>query len=472
MPRGVSSSPEWQCGITVQLFTLKPTFPGKGVLFCFLSSGGPSYCDFGMADAEEARKELEKKEAMKNAGSDILNLMATSRVAEEIQVKFYTFGLDCVPAFAAMFTSPEEVRKVMKKDFGLDEEASLVDRMKVSRVIVAWQAAQTKTTKIREMEGEAEVRGEPKKLPQPDYQAMKTGFEEKYWEIEDADAPSLVFMQKRLDMIEKASFGAESLSEVLDATTEDLPCKEAPSVDAKGYFISVKVGPRLSMPSNSEQLRQRIETWGTSWIWASLLHTNRAYLKNLTPRLFETYGKHMVGPKVLGLVSSGEIGAPVSRDTWLKVLNYEYEVRKYAMKLMQKGTPFIDALPAAYNDPIIKATHFTDPVVHDRKRPMMDSPDDEEEDWRKTRRGAEGAGAKGSGKKGGGKGKKGGGKSKAGKRGAKGAWCEHKAPDGRRICYAFNNPREGCTNKACKFAHICGRCYAEGKPLFECDHKK
>ena len=66
---------------------------------------------------------------------------------------------------------------------------------------------------------------------------------------------------------------------------------------------------------------------------------------------------------------------------------------------------------------------------------------------------------------------KGQGKGKENKGKGKATWCAAKTQDGKPICYAFNNPSEGCKNPKCTFAHVCGKCFALGNPLFSCDHK-
>ena len=74
---------------------------------------------------------------------------------------------------------------------------------------------------MTEMEGEAEVRGELKKVPQPDYEAMKETFQIKRYELQDHTTPAKSVMEKRLDMIVKNSLTAEPLSEIL-AVDEDV----------------------------------------------------------------------------------------------------------------------------------------------------------------------------------------------------------------------------------------------------------
>jgi len=71
---------------------------------------------------------------------------------------------------------------------------------------------------------------------------------------------------------------------------------------------------------------------------------------------------------------------------------------------------------------------------------------------------------KGKGKgKGRGKGKEG----KAGK-GAGAEGCAAQTPDGKRICFAFNNKAEPCSRKKCAYLHVCGRCFKD-HPLWRCE---
>ena len=74
---------------------------------------------------------------------------------------------------------------------------------------------------------------------------------------------------------------------------------------------------------------------------------------------------------------------------------------------------------------------------------------------------------KGKGKEG----KKGRGKGKSkGPTGAAANGCARVTPDGRQICFPFNNKAEGCSRANCTFAHVCGKCFKEGTPMFKCNH--
>ena len=134
------------------------------------------------------------------------------------------------------------------------------------------------------------------------------------------------------------------------------------------------------------------------------------------------------------------------------------------MVLMNGGATFVDALKTAWQDPVTKERFFTTPLalqasVRGQKRNFQDPAGLE------PTPGARARGGKGKGRgnnKGNGKNGKGNGKS-GGK--ARPGGCAAKTPDGKSICYSYNNT--GCTRQNCNFLHVCGKCYRQ-HPMGEC----
>ena len=403
-----------------------------------------------------------------SANADLVHLMNLSHVPDDVQQKFYEAGVQGVREFAAIVSKEDDLRALLKKEFGLDEEASLAERVKVAKVIVAWDTARGRTTKMVEMEAEAEVRGEPKKVPQPDYEAMKDAFEKGHWKLAERDTPSKNFMERRLEMLEKNSLRAEPLSRVL-AVSEDEENLQEPRWDAKNMLVAVKVGNKVALPENPEQLRHRLELWGTSWVMASFLQSNRPIMKDLSPLLVDQYLRYLLGKHVMGLISDGTEGTPVTGSLWLQLLEYEHEIRKEAMDLAQRGKSLDAALREAWASVEVKMKHFTEPILAGKRK--RDNTSDKEEQTRATKKQLRAQqwedrswGQTGKGK---GKGKKGKGK---GKTQSKNIACARRTPDGRNVCFAFNNPMEYCPGN-CGMAHVCGKCFEKGKPMYDCEHK-
>ena len=116
---------------------------------------------------------------MAPANADLLHLLAQSKVSAEVQKTLLDSEVTSVRAFSAMFSSEADLREVLKKDFGLDPEVGgLKTRVAISKVVIAWETAKGRVSKLIELEGEAETRSEAKRLPVPDHRAMEDAFEE------------------------------------------------------------------------------------------------------------------------------------------------------------------------------------------------------------------------------------------------------------------------------------------------------
>ena len=147
----------------------------------------------------------------------------------------------------------------------------------------------------------------------------------------------------------------------------------------------------------------------------------------------------------------------VGQPHWQLVLSYELEIRRNMMKLVTKGTGMGAALRSSWKDPVVKERFFTTPLAlqgGSRKRPAESM-----EAHAESRPKGGPSRPKGKGK---GKNK---GKSKSGSSGLSN--CAVKTPDGKNVCYAFNNQAETCTRKNCPFLHVCGICFKD-HPMYRC----
>jgi len=272
-----------------------------------------------------------EKALLDKVGSDLIHLFDTSKVAEDIQKSFYEAGVGSVKEFAAMFENTAALRGLLKTEFKLDETESLAARVRVSKVVVAYESAKSRASKVAELEGEAETRELPKKVPLPDFFAMRRSYEEAYGAMTDDQVPGKQFMEKRLEMIEKGDFRAEPLCDVLSLDDDEADTMKA-IFNPSGQLEAVRVGKKVPLPATTEELRSRIALLGRSWCMAASLHTHRTYLKDAKPQLFDNYVGYLLGRFVLGLLSVGPPGSPVSYPSWQAVLHYDHEVRKQCMK--------------------------------------------------------------------------------------------------------------------------------------------
>ena len=402
-----------------------------------------------------------------DVNADLLHLFAQSKVSDEVQKTFFDAEVKSVKSFAAMFSGEDDLRAVLKKDFAMDPDSGgLKMRVAISKVVIAWETAKGRAGKVAELEAEAEQRSEAKRLPVPEHKAMKESFENKFWELTERHVPAPRWMEKRFDQIEKNTLRAEPLSEVLAVCEED-DTLAVPRVDKSGGLVTVKVGNRIPLPENTETLRARLDLWGRSWIFAASMHTNRKELKDLDPMDFTHYVNYLLGDHVMGLLTDGPPGTPVVGEMWVKLLDYELEMRKEMMTRMEKGTSLKQALKDVRADPEVKMKYLTDPVQFKlrKKRTHAEATGgatyDDDQPTKVPKGNPKGKGKYGK------RNPKGKGKGKNSRPDGK---CKFKTDAGKQICFKFNNRGEWCPG-SCGRAHVCGICFRPNTPMFNCDYQ-
>jgi len=394
----------------------------------------------------------EEQLAEEAGGSDLKFLFGREGVDLATQLKFFHIGVCSVSKFASFADGPDDLKKVLKDEFELDATKGLKERTQVASVLCAFNNASARTTKLAEVEAEMDSRQWPKPLPKTDYAAMRQAFEQRYWKLDDKEAPSKEYLEKRLEAVESGEFRAETLAEVV-SRDEVEPETLIPSWDKTGNMVIKRSSTLIPLPASPEALRRRLSVLGNALIMISLKHTNQTALQGLDPGFFDKYKAYLLGDHVLNLTASNDKGEVSISPPWHLILAYEQAIRKKACYDLNNGTfaTFAVALQSAWKDSVTKERHFVTPLALSS---ILQSPRDRDASrdifsWKKT--------VKGGGKKGkaSGKGSKGGGKGSS------------RSPDGKPICFRYNDPNQRCKNKNCRFEHICAFCF-QRHPKFQC----
>jgi hypothetical protein len=422
-----------------------------GLPYLCVGVGYVGFFYFGMAIIIT---QIEKEAAFLKASSELKFLLDREGVEDDFQAKLFHIGVTTIRQFAVFAEDRGDIKALVKNNFEIDADADIASRVKVSKIIVAWDSARARSTKQSEIEGECEARKVPKDLGASDYQAMRATYEARFWELEDKRTPGKSYLEKKLDEVEKNELRAELLTEVV-AQDEDDPDSLKTVWGPGGELKAVKVGAKVSLPTGPEQLRSRISLLGVAWQFVASQQTHRAYLRGLNPRLFQEYLDYLLGEFVFGMTGADSRGDAVAPPSWGLVISYEHAIRSKAVTLIRKGATFHDALKAAWEDPVTKERHFNTPLgMESLKSPhaaiTMPSKGGDKQEQRK---------GQSKGKKGQSKGQ--------GKKSEKGSssGCKAETPGGKRICYKYNDARRQCKKKNCAFAHVCGRCFGSHSML-------
>ena len=402
-----------------------------------------------------------------NLASDLQFMFEREGVDLEVATKLADNGFRTLAKFATLAEDQKDLRETLKADFGLDGAVGgLAVKGRISSVMVAWSNAKNRVESQAKLESEHAVRNEPKPLPGDVYRSMKDSFKTRFRELQDDRTPSRHYLEKKLETVEKNDLKAELLSEVLSVPEDNDDGALQTVLDRHGTFRAVKLGSSCPLPDNPEQLRRRLGIWGAAWIFVAGVHTTRPFLKDLEPQDFTDYVEYLLGKDVMKHIAEVDGVAPTGQY-WELILKYDHSLRKEMMELVMTGTPLKTALKQATESAIVKERNFTTPLarLESKLRAPARGPHPPAAlgDYPPSKRARKLLEAKG---KGGGKGKgKGRGKGKAGGKG-----CARETPQGKPICFAFNNVNEGCTRQGCTFAHVCGVCFLPNVPMHKCDH--
>ena len=416
---------------------------------------------------------------------DLHYLLEDKGVDEELTEIMKQAGITTVARLSLLEDTRAGVRKALEgAPFNLDLTQGL-NRIRQVCFLDAWETASTTTAEDRRQQAEAKATRLPRILPRANHVALRRAAEAIYGELNDKVAPGAPFIEALLEEVEEGTLEAFPLSQVV-CVEDGEETRTNAVIDSSG-IVRIKKGKLdVPIPTDTEGLHRRLRTWGMGFTFAKLKHPTRAWLKDAVPETIAEYADYLLGDTVRGLVARNDRGEAVATPSFSQILHYDYQVRKEQAKLIGKGMSFKDALDSATKDHSIRECHFVTPMAVSAMASGSGGGSHRGRDGSRSapnRSGRAGKGRRGErrdtsassswGSKGAGKGKdKGNRKSKGkGRDKGKGKAPGHRlTPDGKQICFAFNNPHEKCTG-TCDRAHVCRLCLGN-HPAFQCtrDH--
>jgi hypothetical protein len=403
----------------------------------------------------------QQQAALDSASSDLKFLLSKEGVSVLNQAKLFHIGIVNISLFVTFARDEDDLRDVLKTNLELNPAARLADRVQVASVVCAFHSAKIRKEKLSEVEAELESRQWQRPLPKSDFLAMRVAFETKFWRLEDKMIPGKDYLERKLEDLESGEWRAEALSEVV-SKDELEPDVLTPVWDPTGKLTVKKQSSTVPLPSNPEELRRRIHLLGTGLIMLGMRHTNRQELADLNPGEFHRYLDYLLGDHCYNMVAKSSEGYTIAAPPWALIVSYEHALRKKAMQFLNEGssTTFVDALKRAVSDTVVKERYFTTPLALSASRPRTEYSKPQENQPFKDRFNKDRFSKGGKGGKG---------RNKGGKGSAKGS---SKTPEGKPICFRFNNPQGGCRNKKCKYQHVCNLCFGKSHPSFQCRGKQ
>ena len=341
--------------------------------------------------------------------------------------------------------------------------------------MAARQQAADAAEKERSVKAEARVMGLPKPLLQTERHAMRVAVERTAGRMEEKDEPSPDYVATKLEEVEAGDLTASTLDEVC-SVRDDSHGQLQSNLDSTGRIRITKEKKKAKMPVNSEELRSKLKLEGNTLLMLTARFRTKTWFQGLTATVFQRYLDYILGEKIYQLqISKGDGSSQTiwSNPSWDLMLSFEHKLRKEAYRrASREGRTLVATLDEVITDSNLKETYFVTPLTLELSRRAQPSnpgggataASSNYDKWKNT------AGTQRAGPKGGGKGQGKG--TRKGKLGAnsRAGFVYSTTPDGRQICYAFNNAK--CDGKTCNRVHVCQFCLDPGHNRHACPQRK
>ena len=424
----------------------------------FMAAVPPAPPDYlpGAVTKNEAEEFIDR-----NLSADLVHIFNECSVSIGLQ---YSLGqhFTSVKKFSTYADTRAEVRQALKDDLAM-EPVDQQARAAVAAVVSAWESCREYSTKQSELKAEARVMGVVRPITQTEKQAMRSAYEQAYGSLDESVEPSDDYVSSKTEEVESGEIVASSLTEVTSKRNAKTMGIQT-TVDTTGHVRLIKQKSKGEMPQNTEQLRTTLRIEGNMWCFMASKYKNKVFFRDMSPEIWLDYANYLLGDKCYLMQvptpskgGKGKSDLAALRPPWIVVLNYEYEMRREAVKrASRESRPLRATLTEVMKDFQLKEQYFTAPIALSsgqrdawQKRPNLWGQEDfnkwQRNDWKGPKKGKDRKGKKGDK---GDKGNKGGGKGDA----KNGKGTTGRTPDGRLICYAYSN--EGCDGN-CGMVHCC-----------------
>ncbi len=406
--------------------------------------------------------EASSAEGFASVDSDLLYLLESTSVRKEVISVLGHLQIRRLSTFACIESSDERFRQMLQNDLGLDPSEGMPVRIDVAHLVEAWASARERVKRAADMEAEARAEGRPKELPRGTHLSMRRAYQSLHGEKRDGAFPSAAYLNWRLDQLEEGDLRAERLTEVVSVEAAGEDSDDIGLTLSKGKLMMRRGKTRVALPANPEALRKTYGIMITHWEVIRLKHPDRPFLVGLSKDSWMDMLEYLLGEDVYEYA-----GPRGTRYLWDDLLAYEFEMRRFAIKLTCDGTHTLaSALVAARKDNELRTKYFVTclaltPAPRRRSRSRSPRPKATPAPKGKGKQTAKG---KGGGKKGTDTSKNKGRNALNRAREREKLVFKLEGKDGQQICLRYNQAE--CHSDACRFAHACLRCGGD-HPLFD-----
>lgn len=292
-------------------------------------------------------------------------------------------------------------------------------------------------------------------------QLFRSEYEKRFFKLKEAECPGKPSFEDICEQLDGGEFRPMALCHFKSRSEED-EAETSLHLGKAGQVKIKKSRVETSNPSNMEEFRSKINLMINHLIFARFRYPHKSSLADITPFTAIEYLNYICSKNISQLESLTVDDVSLHRPS-LNITSYEYQMRKEVVDMVNRGGTWVEALRAVVKNADVRERYFSTPLavtsaVQSLKETSWTSP----KKWQ-DRRHPYGEQPKGKGKS-----KQ---KGKEGKQKSKGrSSLQGSAPDGRQLCFAWNNKDEGCTG-GCGRVHACRICLSPDHATFDHESK-
>lgn len=400
---------------------------------------------------------LSQAEKIGKLNPELQSLLDARRVDPAIQAALFDAGVDTMGMLAAIAISRAELQTFAKDVLGVDPSAGAGDMVRFATFFLSWQSASNRIKVQDELNSELAAQKQPFFLPPLEMASLKQQFEKLYFELKESETPARASFEDLCEQLDAGElrpmglrhFGSKADDEDMEAGTLQL----GKSGQVKIRRSKIETPP----PGSLEELRSKLVLMGNHFIFARLRYSNKATLATLSPFTFLDYIGYIMGKHVAQMETQTVDGIALHRPSVKLLVNYDHQMRKEVVDQMNEGQEMADQLHVVIKNADLRERHFSTPLAVSSAAQSLEGGRGKGDHDRKYQPYPPPKGGKGK------KGKDGKGKHK-GK--YKGEFLHSTTPDGRQLCFAWNNKAEGCKG-GCNRVHACRICLSTSHATFE-----
>ena len=398
---------------------------------------------------------LSAAEKASRLNPELQSLLDSRRVDVAVQASLFDAGIADLSLLSAIAVTREELKTFAGAHLGLDPGARPDDMVRFATLFLAWQSASNRVMVLDMMNSELSAQKLPKSIPPLELTSLRGLFERQYYKMKDVEIPARASFEDLCEQLEAGELRPMSLRHFGSKADDEDNESGTLQLGKSGQVKIRRSKIETPAPTDMEALRSKVVLMANHFIFAKLRYNHRASLAAITPFTFLDYLGYLTGKYVARMETQTTDGITLHRPSIKLIINYDYQMRKEVVEKINEGMAMDVALQAVVKDSDLRERHFSTPLAVSSASQSLEKMRGQQEDKLWRRHGPyPPPNIKGKGKS-----------KQKGKGKYKGEFLHSTTPDGRQLCFAWNNKAEGCKGD-CNRVHACRICLSSAHPTF------